>query len=62
MPEERSIVDVIDDTLGELGLPGLKDIIPLPADLLRMFGIPTPDEIATEVSRKVRASVERKVK
>ena len=62
MAEKRSLIDVIDNTLGELGLPGLKDVIPLPKYVADVLGIPTPDEIAQEISKKVREAVEKKVK
>jgi len=62
MVEKRSLIDIIDDTLGELGLPGLKDVIPLPKYVAEILGIPTPDEIAQEISKKVREAVERRVK
>lgn len=40
-----------------LGLPELEDIVPFPADVAKMIGIPTPGDVAKELKNKVSGQV-----
>lgn len=53
-----SIVRILDDTLEELGLPGIRDIIPLPQHLLsETLGIPSPNDVIESLQERVLGDV-----
>lgn len=58
MAEPKSIFDIIDDTLHDVGLPGLKDILPSPKEVAGMVGIPTPGELASRIKADIKRRVE----
>lgn len=58
MAEPKSIFDIIDDTLHDVGLPGLKDVLPSPKEVASMIGIPTPGDIASRLKADVKRRVE----
>lgn len=55
---DGSIFDFIDNTLHDVGLPGLKDVLPSPKEVAAMIGIPTPGDIASRIKADVKRRVE----
>lgn len=46
--ERRPLISgfrIIDDTLEELSLPGVFDILPTPSELIHFFGLPTLNDL-----------------
>ena len=55
-----SIFRVVDDTLGELGLPGPFDILPNISELIHTLGLPTPDDLGESLKAKIGGEVQGK--
>ncbi|MEM1524818.1 MAG: hypothetical protein QW618_01620 [Nitrososphaerales archaeon] len=45
-----------------LGLPGTRDLLITPRDILDVLGIPTPDEIIDEIRKRIEERAKAKVR
>lgn len=52
-----SVFRVIDDTLGEIGIPGPFDVLPSPSELIHAFGVPTPDDLGESLKAKISSQI-----
>ena len=48
---------MMDDTLQELGLPGLFDVIPTPEELIHLVGLPTLNDLGESLKERVHAEL-----
>ena len=53
-----SVLRIVDDTLEEFGLPGIRDIIPMPQHLLsETLGVPSPNDVLESLQEKILGDV-----
>lgn len=57
MVSERSRMQPIALVCDVLGLPQVLDVLPMPADIAKDFGVPTPGDLLAPVLENVKSKV-----